>query len=157
MRHTLKFFEFSLIMFILSSALVFALAPVVLGFLFVDAYAQEVIPVNQTVPCFLNDTAGVDIFRNCGMGNDYLMTAVMPWNWISGGWFSPIVVGLFVLMSYIKYHKAIFPLATGVAFLPIAFFWFPRDILNFAIVYASLVIICLIYVIYMRQTKEYSG
>lgn len=122
-----------------------------------SAFAQEVIPVNQTTPCFLNDTAGIDMFQNCGMGEDYLQAVIMPWNWITGGWFSPIIVGLVVMMTYIKYHKAIYPLAIGVAFLPVAFFWFPSDIMNFAIVYASLVIICLIYYIYTRQTKEYSG
>ena len=35
--------------------------------------------LNGTQPCFLNYTAGIDIWSNCGMGTDYLKAVVSPW------------------------------------------------------------------------------
>ena len=117
--------------------------------------AQVSITVNQTEPCFLNYTAGIDMFENCGFGDDYIQAALLPWQWITGGWFSMILVSIFVLMSYIKYHKAVYPLLIGLMFLPIAFFVFPDEFLTFAFLMTGVLLAILMWWAYIRQTKEY--
>lgn len=121
-----------------------------------EANAQELIVVNQTTPCFLNYSAGVNMWENCGYGDDYIDAALSPWEWVTGGNFSLIIVSIFVLFSYIKYHKAIYPVMIGVMFLPISFFVFPATFLSFAIVMTGVLMGVLIWYIFIRQTKEYS-
>src|SRR3990167_7424282 len=94
-----------------------------------SAFAQQVVSVNQTTACFLNYSAGIDLWKNCGLDDDYIQTALLPWEWITGGNFSLIIVSIFVLVSYIKYHKAIYPIIIGI----------------------------IIWYIIIHQTKEYSG
>ena len=45
-------------------------AVLILSPLMIDVFAQEVITVNQTEPCFLNYSAGVDMWKNCGFDED---------------------------------------------------------------------------------------
>lgn len=118
-------------------------------------FAQEVVDVNATAPCFLNYTAGVQMWQNCGMGDDYLQTALLPWEWITGGNFSMIFAGLLVMFTYIKYHKAVYPILIGVMMLPISFFVFPDSFLSFSIIMTFVTIGILIWYVYVKQTKEY--
>lgn len=118
-------------------------------------FAQELITVNSTTPCFLNYTAGTDMWRNCGYDDDYIDAALSPWEWITGGNFSLVIVSMLVLVSYIKYHKAVYPLIIGVMFLPISFFVFPSTFISFSIVMAGVLMGVLIWYIFVRQTKEY--
>lgn len=119
------------------------------------SFAQEVITVNSTSPCFLNYTAGVHMWEDCGYDEDYLEAALLPWEWITGGNFSMILAGIFVMFTYIKYHKAIYPILIGVFMLPISFFVFPDSFLSWAAVMAFVTIGILIWYVYIRQTKEY--
>jgi len=48
------------------------------------SYAQIVIPINQTEPCFLNYTAGINMWRNCGYDVDYIDAALLPFEWVTG-------------------------------------------------------------------------
>jgi len=121
------------------------------------AYAQEVITVPETSPCFLNYSAGTDMLENCGYGEDYLQAALAPWQWITGGYFSMILVSILVLFSYIKYHKAVYPLLVGMLFLPIAYFVFPDEFLNIAFILVGELFMILLIYIFIRQTKEYDG
>lgn len=124
--------------------------------LLIQFIAYQIIQVNQTTPCFLNYTAGVDIWRNCGMGEDYLEASLLGWNWITGGYFSMILVAVITLASYIKYHKALYPIMIGTLFLPITYFVFPEIFLTYAIVLAGLAIgIIGIWYTFIKQTKEY--
>jgi len=120
-----------------------------------EASAQQIITVNNTTPCFLNYTAGVDMWENCGYDVDYIDAAVAPWEWITGGNFSLVLVSIFVLFSYIKYHKAIYPIMIGVFMLPISFFVFPDSFLSWGIVMAFVTMGILIWYVYIKQTKEY--
>lgn len=119
------------------------------------SFAQIAINVNQTEPCFLNYTAGVHMWKNCGYDIDYMDAALTPWEWVTGGNFTLIIVSIFILFSYIKYHKAIYPILIGVIFLPISFFVFPETFLVFGIVMTGLTIGILIYYTFIKQTKEY--
>lgn len=121
-----------------------------------SAQAQEVITVNQTEPCFLNYTAGADLWRNCGIDEDYLQFSLLPWEWITGGNFSLVIVAIFTMFTYIKYHKVIYPILIGVMFLPLSFFVFPDAFLSFAMLMSGVAIGILIWYIYIRQTKEYA-
>ena len=121
-----------------------------------DAYAQSItIPVNQTVPCFLNYSAGVDLWENCGADEDYLDFALMGWQWITGGYFSMILVSVFIAMSYIKYQKAAYPILIGVMFLPVSFVLFPEVFLTWGIILTAFAAGIFIWYAFIRQTKEY--
>jgi len=123
--------------------------------LLLNVVSLQVIQVNETAPCFLNYSAGAQIFQNCGFGDDYLTAALLPWEWITGGYFSLILVSLFIMISYIKYHKAVYPLLIGITFLPVAFFIFPDVFLTFAFIMMIVTTTILAWYIYIKQTKEY--
>jgi len=97
------------------------------------------------------------MWRNCGMDVDFLKTALLGWEWITGGYFSVILVGVFTMMSYIKYHKVIYPILIGIAFLPIQYFIFPQSFTNFAFIFVIAAVCLMVIYIFLRQTKEYSG
>lgn len=120
------------------------------------AYAQQPINVTQTTPCFLNDTAGYDMWENCGFGDDYLQAALLPWEWITGGNFSMIIAGIFVMFTYIKYHKAIYPIMIGVFMLPLSFVVFPDSFLSWAVVMSFVTIGILIWYVYIKQTNDWN-
>ena len=103
-----------------------------------SAFAQETIIVNQTTPCFLNYTAGVDMWENCGADEDYIDFVMLPFEWITGGWFSMILVSVILLMVYLKYHKVIYTFGIGMIFLPISFQFFPDQFIGFAVLVTSL-------------------
>lgn len=119
------------------------------------AYGQEIITVNQTDPCFLNYTAGPELWQNCGFDDDYLTFSLLGWEWVTGGYFSMIVVGIFTMFSYIKYHKMIYPVMIGVLFLPISFFLFPDTFVVWGVLMAFVGIGVLVWYIFIKQTKEY--
>lgn len=123
--------------------------------LITPAYAQEVINVNNTQPCFLNYTAGAEMWDNCGVQDDFLGAFISPFEWVTGGNFSMLLVGIFILFTYIKYHKAVYPLLIGVMFLPFSFFLFPETFITFALLMAGIAIAALIWYIFVKQTKEY--
>jgi len=126
-----------------------------LTLLFLMAVSLQVIQVNQTTPCFMNFSAGPDIWRNCGMGEDYLESVLLGWEWVTGGYFSMIMVSIFVMMSYVKYHKAIYPIVIGILFMPVSYFLFPDTFLTVAIIMAAITIGILIFYAFTRQTKEF--
>lgn len=121
---------------------------------FLLPFVYQIINVNSTTPCFLNYTAGPDMFQNCGFGNDYLQGALVGWQWITGGWFSMILVAILTTFSYIKYHKVIYPMIVGTLFLPIAYFLFPTQFLTFAFLLGGVGIAILIYYVFISQTNE---
>lgn len=117
----------------------------------------QTIVVNQTLPCFLNYSAGADIFQNCGATEDYIRFALLPWEWISGGFFSMIFVSLMVLFTWIKYHKAIYPLIIGIIYLPTSFFLFPNQIIVFPFLLIGVLIGVFIYSLLTKKTKDWDG
>lgn len=118
------------------------------------AYAQ-VVQVNGTQPCFFNYTAGPDMLENCGFGDDYVAFALLGWEWITGGNFSLALVSVIILGTYLKYHKAVYPILIGVMFLPISFFVFPDVFLGWAMVMAFIGVGILVWYAFIKQTKEY--
>lgn len=88
------------------------------------------------------------------MGNDYLTTAMLPFQWVTGGWFSMIMVSVFVLMTYIKYQKVVYPMIIGTVFLPISYFMFPTQFLSFAFLMVGCGMALLIGYIYISATNE---
>tara|TARA_B110001454_G_scaffold169678_1_gene160032 strand:- start:348 stop:767 length:420 start_codon:yes stop_codon:yes gene_type:complete len=107
-----------------------------ISFISNEAYAQNTVTIigDETLqPCFLNMTAGVDMWNNCGADEDYLDFALMPFEYITGGYFSMILVIIFVIMSYIKYHNVLYPMLIGLMFLPISYTFFPDTFLVYAI------------------------
>lgn len=126
----------------------------IVGFV-TPAYAQTTIQVPDSQPCFLNYTAGVNMWKNCGITKDYLQTALMPWEYVTGGNFTLLFVSLVILATYIKYQKTIYPLLIGTFFIPMSVFVFPTAWVNWAIILAGLSIGIMIWDAFVKQTKEW--
>ena len=97
------------------------------------------------------------MWRNCGIQDDWLTFAMQPWQWVTGGYFSMILVSIIIMFTYIKYHKAIYPILIGIVFIPISYQFFPETFVIDAIILTGLEFAILIWYIYVRQTKEYAG
>ena len=122
--------------------------------LLIQLVAFQTIIVNSTQPCFLNQTAGPNMFQNCGMGKDFLTGILTGWQWVTGGWFSMILVSILVAFVYIKYHKAIYTMVVGTLYLPLAYFLFPSMFLTFGLIMATIGAGILIYYAIISQTNE---
>ena len=116
------------------------------------AFAQTII-VNSTEPCFLNYTAGIDMWRQCGMEDDWVAVAMLPFEWITGGFFSLILASLIILGVYLKYHKVIYAFAVGMVFIPISFQFFPDQFLSFAAIAAFLGLTATVYYLVRDQVR----
>ena len=125
-------------------------------FILIHIITLPTIIVNATTPCFQNLTAGADIWQNCysQAGNDFISFALLGWQWVTGGNFTMIIVSLFVLITYIKYQKVVYPIIIGTLFLPISWFLFPSQFLSWSMIMAGLGVSLLIGYIYISQTNE---
>ena len=113
------------------------LAVIAVSFVSNEAYAQSTVTIigddPNLQPCFMNMTAGAQMWKNCGASDDYLDFALAPFEYITGGYFSMILVTIFIIMSYIKYHTVLYPMLIGLLFLPVSFTLFPDTFLTYAI------------------------
>jgi hypothetical protein len=124
-----------------------------LSFSFMPAFGQEVISVNDTMPCFLNATATYHIFEDCNANGDFLDFALIGWEWVTGGFFSMILVSVIIVAVWKKYNEVIYPIFIGIVFLPFAWFFFPAVFLSWAIIMAFVGIGILIWYVLIRQTQ----
>ena len=112
------------------------LAIIAVSFVSNEAYAQNTVIIigdESLEPCFMNMTAGAQMWKNCNASDDYLDFALAPFEYITGGYFSMILVTIFIIMSYIKYHTVLYPMLIGLLFLPVSFTLFPDTFLTYAI------------------------
>ena len=113
------------------------LAIIAVSFVSNEAYAQSTVTIigddPNLQPCFMNMTAGAQMWKNCNANEDYLDFALAPFEYITGGYFSMILVTIFIIMSYIKYHTVLYPMLIGLLFLPVSFTLFPDTFLTYAI------------------------
>jgi len=137
------------------------LAILAISFVSNEVYAQVTIPdpviINGDVnlqPCFMNMTAGVQMWKNCGADEDYLDFALAPFEYITGGYFSMILVTIFIIMSYIKYHTVLYPMLIGLLFLPVSYTFFPDTFLVYGLTLFTVGAIGSIAYLILRQTKE---
>ena len=129
----------------------FAVSPTLFGM----AHAQQLIPINQSSVCFMNYSAGWRVWQQCGADADWLAWTVLPWEWISGGYFSVVVVSIIALFTYIKYHKVAYPILTGMMLLPVSYFLFPEIFLVISFVMSGIAMAALVLWGFLKQTKEY--
>lgn len=120
-----------------------------------SAFAQTEINITTTEPCFLNYTAGIDMWTNCGFEDDFIAAVLLPFEWVTGGIFSMIIVVILIFMTYMKYRTVIYPIAIGIIFLPISYFQFPDVFLSFALIMTGLGIAAMIYTALVIRTKDY--
>ena len=119
------------------------LAILAISFVSNEAYAQNTVTIigdENLQPCFMNMTAGVQMWNNCGADEDYLDFALLPFEYITGGYFSMILVVIFIIMSYIKYQTALYPMLIGLLFLPISYTFFPDVFMTYALALIVVVI-----------------
>lgn len=117
------------------------------------AEAQTTVDVAETVPCFMNYTAGVEMWKNCGMDQDFLKATLMPFEWVMGGYFTLVVVSILIIMTYMKYQTVIYPLAIGVIMLPISSWAFPEMVLGYGLILAAVAIAAVMKKILLHETK----
>jgi len=134
--------------------ILFAISMLSSPFIIDQAYGQTNIEVGETMPCFMNYTAGSQMWKNCNFQGDPLGATLLGFEWVSGGLFSMIVVALIVVMVYIKYHTVIYPIAIGIVMLPTSFYLFPEEFISYAFVMAGVGIAALIYGIIILQTRD---
>lgn len=128
-------------------AVLFAISP---------AYAQQVINVTETEPCFLNQTAGWQAIEQCGLDEDWLQAALLMFEYVTGGYFTFIIVSVIVFAVYMKYHKWVYTLLVAVLYLPMAVYSMPEWVWPVAIMLVSAGIIAAIYKTLTRGTSEYN-
>ena len=119
-----------------------------------QAYAQTVIEVGETEPCFMNYTAGASMWKNCNFQGDPVGAAMLGFEWVTGGLFSMIVVALIVIMVYIKYHQILYPIAIGIIMIPTSYFLFPDMFLSYALIMAGIGLGGGIYTVYILATRN---
>ena len=90
-----------------------------------------------------------------GMGEDFLRTSLLGWEYVTGGFFTMAIIGIFMLMTYIKYHKAVYPLMIGLMFLPVSQYLFPIEFIIFGAIWTIALVGILLWYVYTRQTKEF--
>ena len=123
-------------------------------FIIDQAYGQTNIEVGETMPCFMNYTAGSEMWKNCNFDGDPLGATLLGFEWVSGGLFSMIVVALIVVMVYIKYHTVVYPIAIGIVMLPTSFFLFPDAFISYAFVMTAVGIAGMIWALYIIATRN---
>ena len=134
--------------------ILFAVSMLSSPFIVDQAYGQTNIEVGETAPCFMNYTAGAEMWKNCNFQGDPLGATLLGFEWVTGGLFSMIVVALIVVMVYIKYHTVIYPIAIGIIMLPTSFFLFPDAFISYTFVMAAVGIAGGIYAIYIVATRD---
>lgn len=130
------------------------LALAVTPLIFDNAFAQTSIDVGESTPCFMNYTASTEMWSNCGMETDPLGAVTLPFEWITGGYFSLIVIGLIMLVVYIKYQTAIYPVAIGTVMLPTSYFLIPNAFFSFLILMIAIVVAAGIYYGFVAGNRE---
>ena len=94
------------------------------------------------------------MWKNCGADTDYLKFALLPWMWITGGWFSALLAAVLIIAVYIKYHKITYAIAIGIVFMPFVYALFPAQFINFVIVIGFLGLGLLLVHMFISQTTE---
>lgn len=132
----------------------FGIFAVILLSVLPTAFAQQIIPVNETQPCFLNATATWHILENCNARQDPMKWVLSGWEWISGGYFTMILVTILIISVYAKYHEVIYVVYIGLVYLPIAYFVFPVQFVSWAIIMSFVGIGILIWYAMIRQSER---
>jgi len=120
------------------------------------SYAQTTIEVPATTPCFLNFNSTHQMWDRCNAEEDFLDFALIGWEYGTGGYFSMMIVGMFVLITYIKYHNPLYPMMVGTIFLPVSWLLFPDVFITFVLIMIVAVVGITIWYAYVKQTKEYA-
>jgi hypothetical protein len=121
-----------------------------------EATAQTSVQVDPTTPCFLNFNSTHQMWDRCNAEEDFLDFALLGWEYGTGGYFSMMIVGLFVLITYIKYHNPLYPMMVGTMFLPVSYLLFPDVFVTFALIMVIAVVGIFIWYAFVKQTKEYA-
>ena len=133
------------------------LAILAVSFVSNEVYAQSTVTITgdeSLQPCFMNMTAGASMWDNCGANEDYLDFALMPFEYVTGGYFSMIIVTIFIIMSYIKYHNVLYPILIGLLFLPISYTFFPDTFLVYAVTLVAVAFTGLIATMVIWRTRN---
>ena len=128
---------------------------IILSFWLAPTYAQEVIILNETTPCFLNYSASYQMWQNCKLDEDFLDFSIQGYLWVTGGYFPMMLVSILIGFTYVKYHKAVYPLLIGILFTPMALVLFPETFVTWALLMAGAVVFILAWYTFIKQTKEY--
>lgn len=128
-------------------------AELILISMFILAYGQSV-DVTEPEPCWQDYTKGTDIFTDCGIEDDFLAFATTPFEYATGGFFSMLLITMLIIATYLKYHKAIYPMVLGTLYFPSVYFLFPPHYVTFAITLMAVGYAIMLYYVMMHQTND---
>ena len=111
------------------------------------------IEIMPDTPCWLNSTHPHRIMQNCMPQGDWIGFVTSPWEYVTGGLLSMMIVSVLVLVVWAKYRQAIYPIFIGVVMLPISFFLFPNEFLSFAVLLTAIGVGAYIWWAITRQTE----
>ena len=117
------------------------------------AFAQD-ITIPESEPCFMHFENGTSIWTECGIQDDFLTFALTPFEYTTGGYFSILLISVMVLISYLKYHKAIYPMMIGILYFPSVYFLFPPSYVSFAMTFMAIGYGLMIWFVFVRQTSD---
>ncbi len=78
------------------------------------------------------------MWQQCGADEDFIKFALLPFQWLTGGYFTMILVSILILGVYLKYHKVVYAFGVGVVFLPVSFQFFPGEFYGFVVIVVTL-------------------
>ena len=128
------------------------MTPLFLLLLVAPAFGQT-IDLPETDPCFLQYEDGADILVNCGIEDDFLAFVTAPFEYATGGFFTMILITVFILISYMKYHKMLYPMVLGVLYFPSTYFLFPENFVTFGMTIMAIGYGIILWYAYTRQTS----
>lgn len=119
-----------------------------------DAFAQQTVNVTSATPCWMNYTAtGIEVYQNCNVDTDYMAAVTGPFEWVTGGLFSMIIVIILIFMTWIKYKTPFYPITIGLIMLPTSLYLFPDEFASFAFLMVAVSIGAIVWYIMVQRTR----
>jgi hypothetical protein len=134
--------------------MIWLLALLFVPFVFNTAFGQQEVNITESTPCFLNqNNSGIEYWQDCGIDTDYLAGVTVSFEWVTGGLFSMIIVGLLIFMTWVKYHTPFYPIMIGLVFLPLAGYLFPDIFISAVAILLIVAIAGIIWYIMVKRTQ----
>lgn len=117
------------------------------------SYAQTEFTTDSAQPCFMNYTAGVQMWRNCGFDQDFLGATTAGFMWVTGGWFAVAIVSTLILAVYVKYQNGLYAMIIGGFFFAMSSQLYPTEFVSFGFIVAGVIIGGYFLMAYLRNRE----
>ena len=118
------------------------------------SYAQTEFTTDSAQPCFMNYTAGVQMWENCGFDRDFIGATTAGFMYVTGGWFAVALVSVLILAVYVKYQNGLYAMIIGVFFFAFSTQIFPDEWVSFGFVIAAVIVGGYFYNAFVNRTRS---